>query len=570
ALVLAMAIIAGSYGLFFYLQGIVETEFRSSLFEQQQVRQIESTKSIAQHIGSDLGIISTKLALVASSPSISASDLSSETARAVLESAFVELNSRNTLDFSGSQGSDSIIDGLYLVDSDGIIRNDIWREGGSIKGMDISSRKYAFDTKASMLPQFSTGYIGSDSILRVAATSPIVADGEYRGMVVATMPTVPFFQHYGNIHDIQSQYMAVLDSESIQLVHPVPTFIGTPFFGEHTQNVTGHNEILNSQIRQVLAGNPAHTVYEFVNRERFNSGHPIFFRSEPVYFVFIITPTSVVYAEIDGILSAQKAETFTVLAGTTTSIAVLILLLSRWNTGLNRLVKARTSEISESNARLMRVNSQLEESNRQLALANDKMIAINSQLERNEKIQKEFINVAAHELRTPIQPILGLVQIMHGKTNDPEMLEIIDTMERSAKRLLHLSSDILDAARIEGKGLSLNREDLEINELLLRSVQDYLPQFQGRNVKLSFEPGEKSIVSVDKLRISQVMSNLLSNAAKFTAEGSVTLKVSGVDETGQVMVTLRDTGKGIDDDMLPRLFTKFATKSEKGTGLGLF
>ena len=107
-------------------------------------------------------------------------------------------------------------------------------------------------------------------------------------------------------------------------------------------------------------------------------------------------------------------------------------------------------------------------------------------------------------------------------------------------------------------------------ELLLRAVQDYLPQFQGRNVKLSFEPGEKSIVSVDKLRISQVMSNLLSNAAKFTADGDVTLSVRRVDETGELLVTLRDTGKGIDDDILPRLFTKFATKSEKGTGLGLF
>lgn len=487
----------------------------------------------------------------------------------VLESAFVELNSRNTLDFS-SQGSDSIIDGLYLVDSDGIVRNDIWREGGSIVGMDISSRTYVIDTKASMLPQFSTGFIGSDNILRVAATSPIIVGGQYRGMVVTTMPTVPFFQHYGNIHDIEAQYLAVLDTESIQLVHPVPTFIGTPFFGEHTQNVTGHNEMLNTQITQVLAGNPASTVYEFVNSERFNSGHPIFFRGQPVYFVFIVTPTSVVYAEIDGILSAQRAETFTVLAGTTVSIAVLIFLLSRWNTGLNRLVKARTSEISESNAKLLKANNQLEESNRQLALANDKMIAINRQLERNEKIQKEFINVAAHELRTPIQPILGLVQIMHAKTDNPEMLEIIATIERNAKRLLHLSSDILDAARIEGKGLSLNREDLEINELLLRSVQDYLPQFQARNVKLSFEPGEKSIVSVDKLRIGQVVSNLLSNAAKFTAEGSVALNVSKIEETCQVMVTLRDTGSGIDDDFLPRLFTKFATTSEKGTGLGLF
>jgi signal transduction histidine kinase len=272
--------------------------------------------------------------------------------------------------------------------------------------------------------------------------------------------------------------------------------------------------------------------------------------------VFVITPTEVVYSTIDGILAAQRIETFTVLAGATVSIAVLIFLLARWNLGLNREVEARTSEISQSNAKLVRANSQLEESNKQLGIANDKMIAINRQLEQNERIQKEFINVAAHELRTPIQPILGLAEIMHAKTTDPEMLEIIDTIERSAKRLLHLSSDILDAARIEGLGLSLNMENLEINELLLRAVQDHLPQFQGRNIRLIFEPGEKIMVYADK--------------TKFTTEGAVTLKIAKSDGDGEVLVTIKDTGAGIDDDITPRLFTKFATKSERGTGLGLY
>jgi signal transduction histidine kinase len=319
-----------------------------------------------------------------------------------------------------------------------------------------------------------------------------------------------------------------------------------------------------------MAGNPSHSIYEFVNGERLNTGHPVFFGGKPVYFVFVVTPTSAIYSASDGILAAQRMESFTVLAGTTVSIAVLIFLLARWNSGLNREVAIRTSEISLSNARLVHANNQLEESNRQLGIANDKMIAINQQLARNEKMQKEFINVAAHELRTPIQPILGLAEIMRGRTGDPEMLQIIATIERSAKRLLHLSSDILDAARIEGQGLSLNKEEIELNELLLRSVQDYLPQFQARDVKLSFEPGEKSIVMADKLRIGQVVSNLLSNAAKFTGEGAVTLAVKRDEGDGEVLVTLRDSGNGIDDDILPRLFTKFATKSEKGTGLGLF
>jgi signal transduction histidine kinase len=571
ALALAIGIIAVSYGLFFYLQGIVERDFRDSLFEQQQARQIESTKSVAQHIEADLGSISARLALVASDPAITSGDLGGQGAGAALQDAYSKMSLPSTRHSPGSQGPEAIIDGLFLVNSDGIIEQDVWAASGSIVGTNVSSLGYALDDRSKLHPTFSTGYRGSDDKVRVAGTHPIRSEaGEYLGMAVATMHTKPFFQHYGNIHDIGSQYMAVLDIDSVQLVHPVASLIGTPFFGEHTQNVTGRNEVLNTQIRQVMSGSPGNSLYEFVNGERFNTGHPVFFGGEPTYFVFVITPTSAVYSTSDGILAAHRMGVFTVLAGTTGSIAVLIFLLARWNSGLNREVQSRTAEISLSNSQLLRANSQLEESNRQLEIANEKMIAINEQLERNEKIQKEFINVAAHELRTPIQPILGLAEIMHTKTNDPEMLEIIGTIERSARRLLHLSSDILDTARIEGQGLRLSKENLEINELLLRSAQDYLPQFQRKNLRLGFEPGEKAMVSADKVRIAQVMTNLLSNASKFTNEGSVTLKVVRADQTGEVLVTLRDTGIGIDGDILPRLFTKFATKSEKGTGLGLF
>jgi signal transduction histidine kinase len=525
---------------------------------------------LAQHIESDLGVISTELKLISSAQGIRSGNLSDTAAMKVMDEAYSEMNLLSARQYSDSE-TDSIVDGLYLVNSDGVIAADVWIGGGSIAGSDISSSKYFVEARESMMPQFSTGYLGSNNTLRIAASQPIVSEeGKYVGSVVATMPTTPFFRHYGNIYDIESQYMAVLDREALQLVHPVPSLVGTPFFGEYTQNITGHNEILNAQIRQVLSGTPSNSIYEFVNGERFNTGHPVSFGGEPAYFVFIVTPTSVIYSTIDAILAAQRMESFTVLAGTTVSIAVLIFLLARWNSGLNRVVDSRTSEIMQSNARLVRANSQLEESNRQLAIANDKMIAINRQLEVNEKIQKDFINVAAHELRTPIQPILGLTEIMRSRSNDPEMLEIIGTIERSAKRLLHLSSDILDAARIEGQGLNLNKESFEINELLLRSVQDQLPHFQSKDIKLSFEPGEKTEVLADKARIVQVISNLFSNAAKFTESGTVTLNAKRSDGDGEVIVTLKDTGRGIDEDIMPRLFTKFATKSEKGTGLGLY
>lgn len=567
-LIVAICIIGFSYGLFFYLQSLVEEEFRESLFEQERARQIQSTVAIGQHIASDLVSISSRLELAASADEIRSGDLSNQRAAAILDRTLMEIYHQNSRQRGASPMTDFIIDGLYLVDRNGIVTLDIRKEM-NLQGSDISSRSYVSDTKTLREPVFSTGYRGNDGVLRIAATHPIIGtDGTYRGMVVATMPTLAFFQYYGNIYDIKSQYMAVLDNDAIQLVHPVASFVGTSFFGEHTQNATGHNEILNNQIRTVMSGVPSNSIYEFVNGERFNSGYPIFFRGEPVYFVFIITPTSAIYSTTDGILSTQRIETFTVLVGTTVSVGVLIFLLAKWNSGLNREVEARTREIRQSHDKLARVNSQLEDSNKQLSIANEKMKEINLQLERNERTQKEFINVAAHELRTPLQPILALAEVMRQKTTDPEMVQITDTIERNARRLLQLSSDILDAARIEGQGLGLKREYFELNDSLLRAVQENLAQFQSKNVRLSFEPGAKSIVYADKMRISQVISNLLSNAAKFTQEGTV--RINATRSYNDVLVTINDSGSGIAEDLLPRLFTKFATKSEKGTGLGLY
>jgi hypothetical protein len=139
ALILAIGIIVISYGLFFYLQGIVEREFRDSLFEQQQARQIESTRAVAQHIESDLGAISAKLELVASEQGIRSGDLSGALAKALLEEAFAEIKLPTTNQNTGSQGTNSIIDSLYLVNSDGIITLDVRSGGGSIVGTDISS-----------------------------------------------------------------------------------------------------------------------------------------------------------------------------------------------------------------------------------------------------------------------------------------------------------------------------------------------------------------------------------------------------------------------------------------------
>jgi signal transduction histidine kinase len=260
------------------------------------------------------------------------------------------------------------------------------------------------------------------------------------------------------------------------------------------------------------------------------------------------------------------------------------------NQNLNQIVYDRTKK--------------LEETNKQLALANE-------QLKLNEKAQKEFINVAAHELRTPIVPILGLSELLYSQMNKnipdddndkgrkqmlqseqqekqqqqdflqkKKQLEKLEVIIRNASRLQRLTEDILDVTKIESQALKLRLEKANLKDLISDIIGDYTRSEIGKlksNVKIRFEPYDKDssiFVNVDRGRIAQIISNLISNALKFTEEGSITIaidkKIRKDNNNNQVIVSVKDTGAGIDPEILPRLFTKFATKSDVGTGLGLY
>ena len=214
----------------------------------------------------------------------------------------------------------------------------------------------------------------------------------------------------------------------------------------------------------------------------------------------------------------------------------------------------------------------------------EQLMKSHEQLKIHDKMQKEFINVAAHELRTPIQPILSLSDIVLSNTKDIERAKLLEVISRNAKRLHRLTEDILDVTKIESQSLSLNKEQFNLKNVITNAIDDIMTNKvfsssktnNNQAIKLLYHQPQDVFVYADKGRISQVISNLLDNAVKFTkGEGTITVMVENEKEEGhnneQILVTIKDTGIGIDPQIMPRLFTKFATKSETGgTGLGLF
>ena len=197
------------------------------------------------------------------------------------------------------------------------------------------------------------------------------------------------------------------------------------------------------------------------------------------------------------------------------------------------------------------------------------------ELKKADRMQKEFIGIAAHELKTPIQAILGMSGLL--KYYPEKTDQVIEVITRNAIRLQRLSANILDATRIESQTLKLEKERFNICDLIPNIIEDYKERIKrNTNDKVEliydddFNIGHAIIVEADRERINQVISNLLSNSIKFTNDGHVSLNIATNDHNNEVIVTVRDTGTGINPEIIPRLFSKFVTKSQQGTGLGLF
>ena len=562
AIIFIISIIVISYSLFFYLQNNTERDIRNSLFEQQKQRQIESALAISQHIGSDLDSIMARLQDLANSAYLQEDDLSSNTTKKSMQQMYVQM------------ANITEVDRLFILDKNNIVRSSLAPIGQeAFIGINFSYRDWIRDTKNTLMPIFSDGFEGRDGKYRIAITHPIIniKTGKYMGLVGALIPTTEFFAHYGNIYNIKSNFLVVFDKKGNYIANPNTELLGKNYFGNQVQQFFHNNQLQYNLYSQLLRGQPGYAVYDFGIGERLNTGYPIYVQGKPIYFVSAVTPTSVIYSQINDVILTQRIETFSLLAGTTAAIVVFIIFLIGWSSNLNEEVKRRTSELNESN--------------KQLGVAN-------KQLKVNDKMQKEFINIASHELKTPTQAILGMSQLL--RTYPERRDEMINAIERNALRLEKLTNSILDVSRIESQSLSLNKEKFNINEKIRNIIDDLKLRHK---VEITFaEPKlDPIVVEADIIRIYEVISNLLVNAIKFTQKNSSSNSDDGNSlgadnitvftaiksnqaymkgNTGssdeEVIIGIRDRGVGIDPNIQDRLFSKFVTKSDTGTGLGLY
>jgi signal transduction histidine kinase len=578
-------IIISSYALFFYFQREAHKQLNSQLFEEQKERQLGSTQQIANHMGSDLTLILSILDGISNSKYLQEDQLYGQELRQLATEKYAQMSER--------------VDSLFVLNNEDIVVSGAGNLSSGRStiapiGNDLSFRPWVRETHDTFEPVFSEGFehLGE---YRVIITNPVIdrETKQYLGLVGVSIPTIPFFRHYGNVHDINTQFLVAYDKKGTLLAAGADqSLVGLDFFGETTQNFVNHNPTLNRITTELLQGAAGDAIYDYGRGERLTTYQPIYVAGNPTYFLQVVTPTATIYSQIEPILSSENEKLALFLAGPTGASAILIIFLLLWNSSLGKEVKKRTR--------------QLQESNRLLGVTNE-------QLRERDRMQNEFINIAAHEMRTPIQPILGLSDIMlqrilniakqlqrgeeevvYEKLQDSsgiqtrsnsifrsslslsveKIIPMVEIIYRNARRLEKLTNNLLDVSRIENnKFLDLSKELFAINSVIRDCIIDASQHIGKKNLKFSYVPADDNqhvIIKADRTRIAQVLMNLLDNSINSSQEGIISVTTTVDPDTNSITVSVKDTGSGINPNIIPRLFSKFATASEKGTGLGLY
>lgn len=323
---------------------------------------------------------------------------------------------------------------------------------------------------------------------------------------------------------------------------------------------------------------------------------PILLNEEP--FLYLITLTPLTFSEsTNAFIDSQITNTFIFIGILFSLIFAFITIIMYINKNLKNLVEEKTRDLVEAFVILNDNNKQLQE-------VNDKLVKSGQQ-------QREFIDNAAHELRTPTQAITGYCEmneevfneLLKEKITDERSRNLIfqisgyqNLISKNSARLSDLINDLLDVAKFDSNNITLTREKFDLVQEINNLIKVTLTKkIKDKEIKINFSKYELNEywITADRLRITQILNNLIDNAIKFSERGGVitisilnrddfkTLRKKGMInndipddwkeiKNDEILIRISDTGKGIKPQILPKIFDRFVTDSESGTGLGLF
>lgn len=475
---------------------------------------------------------------------------------------------------SAQKTTTNFVDFYSWVDSNG---TRIWSSSNvndtsdeKMKEFSTAAQAYFEKIKDARVPAYSNTIKLTDDQSGILILYPIIDTqnrttaqnntNDFRGAILAGISSKTldgFLQSY--IPPLASANLSLIDSSGMMILTGIPEFVGTSVFNKKFDSVVGRSSNDNIRgknmvdlFRSAVQSPRVSTTDVTLDGKEFTVSFAPVMSNGIHYFTTILILPHTLASSLDDLVAQQRNFAVIAMIIIVASALGIFFVIAYWNKGLRKVVYIQTKELQETTKKLT----------------------------YHDKLQKEFIDIAAHEFRTPIQSVLGYSELIH--TNLKNFEQYFDKIIRNAKRLEKLTEDVLDVSRIEGKNLQITKSYFDLNQTIKQVIEDHQKEALDKNVKLSFESKNNvtNTIYADEARLLQVIDNLISNAINFTNNGDIRISSyrGKEDNNGEnddadkesIVVEIKDTGAGINPEMIPRLFEKFATRSISGTGLGLY
>ena len=534
----------------------------SSEVQHLAVESIQSTalikvSDLSQILKNKLDLVSANLQMLSSSQELV--DQRFELGKILLKSA--QKTTNNFVDFYSWVDSN----GTHIWSSSNL--ND--SSGEKINEFSTAAQIYFEKIKDTHVPAYSNRIELTDGQSGILILYPIIdtqnrtsqnTTNEFRGAILAGISSETLNSSLqSQVPPMVSANLSLVDSSGMMIHTGNPNFDGINVFNkkfdpeiESSINEDIREKNIISIFRSVLQSPRIGSSDTTMNGKEFTVSYAPVVSNGVHYFTILLILPHTLASSLDELVAQQR--NFAIMAMTIIAASALgiFFVITYWNKGLRKVVYIQTKELQETTKKLT----------------------------YHDKLQKEFIDIAAHEFRTPIQSVLAYSEMIYKNLKNFD--QYFDKIIRNAKRLEKLTEDVLDVSRIEGKNFQLTKSYFDLDQTINRVIEDHEKEALEKDVKISFESRDNvtNTIYADEARLQQVIDNLLSNAINFTNNGNIMITAyrGNEDNNGKiddsdkeaVVVEIKDTGTGINPDMMPRLFEKFATRSISGTGLGLY
>jgi signal transduction histidine kinase len=533
------------------IQGISEKNIRNTALAKAADLSLLTVNKLTSVIGS--------LELVSSSPNLIEYDV--EQSKILLSTA-----QNSTAD---------IVDSYYWFDSNGTniwsssFKNDTIEE--RFKGFSIESHEYFREVRDALTPVYGDTQQWVDLQPKIFIVYPIL-DTEnstvtqnnvnqiFKGVVLATInPNVLGLLLEDQLSPLTNANISLVNSNGLMILKGTPEYFGINLLDPTAKSlseqfVTDNNNENNliEELRSALLNSRTFSIDVVASgRDLTVAYSPVLVDGKRLLTIILALP-HIPEASVENLVLLQR--NFGIAAMVTIGIISFGIFygVTNWHKEMRKQVQKHKMELEETAEKLAII----------------------------DQGQKEFIDIAAHEFRTPIQSVLGYSEFIRSSLVNFD--DYFANLFKNAKRLEKLTNDILDVSKIDSENFDMSKTNFDLNVLIKKVVANNEKEAFDKKVKIIFEPKKEEIktINADELKIQQVIDNLLSNALDFTKDGTIMIKVydlsirSDAEENYEtqesVAIEVKDTGSGINQEIMSRLFEKFSRRSDSGAGLGLY